>query len=227
MATFEAQIEGMTSIAISNTGTTPTQAELTQFLKDGVLDVTKRHLQVFPQQAFDFSKESAEQTSNGLDLRGAKILSVLRENGTNNDWQNCRFIPPNLVGRVQDVDSLHYASKFNPAYTILDNSKIYVYPEPGINQDAFKVLYVNNVPKNSGDTNITFDSDGINYFPSELEHLVVVYASIKAIEAKIASYAVDEEDAELVQAYQSNLQSLRAQYVSAFPQMKSGGDDES
>ena len=35
MATFEAQVEGLTSLTISSSGTSPTEAELTQFLTDG------------------------------------------------------------------------------------------------------------------------------------------------------------------------------------------------
>tara|TARA_R110002020_G_scaffold45737_2_gene130646 strand:+ start:9794 stop:10477 length:684 start_codon:yes stop_codon:yes gene_type:complete len=227
MATFEAQIEGITSLAIS-TDTTPTQAELTQFLKDGVLDVTKRHLQVFPHQAFDFARETSEQTSNGYDLKGAKIITVLREGNVNNDWKDCRFVPTSLIGKVQDTESLSYASVYNPAYTIVNNGKVNVYPEPGSDPNVYKVVYINNDPRrDSDDAVLEYNSEDIRYFPKDLVHLVVIYASIKVIEAKIASYAVDEEDTELVQAYQSNLQSLRSQYASAFPQMQSGGKDES
>ena len=45
MATFEAQVESLTGITISSSGTIPTQAQLTQFLNDGVIDVTNRTLQ--------------------------------------------------------------------------------------------------------------------------------------------------------------------------------------
>ena len=37
MATFQAQVESLTSLSV---GTTPTTAELTQFLKDAVIDVS-------------------------------------------------------------------------------------------------------------------------------------------------------------------------------------------
>ena len=42
MATFEARVEGMTGLAITG-ASTPTQDELTEFLKDGVLEVTNLH----------------------------------------------------------------------------------------------------------------------------------------------------------------------------------------
>ena len=48
MATFEAQVEALTSIAIDSSST-PTQDELSQFLKDGVMDVTSKYQLVFNQ----------------------------------------------------------------------------------------------------------------------------------------------------------------------------------
>ena len=40
MATFQAQVQGLTGLTISSSGTNPTEAQLSEFLKDGVLDVT-------------------------------------------------------------------------------------------------------------------------------------------------------------------------------------------
>ena len=40
MATFEARVEGKTGLDIGSSATTPTQAELTEFLKDSVLEIT-------------------------------------------------------------------------------------------------------------------------------------------------------------------------------------------
>ena len=43
MATFEAQVHALTNIGATLSGsTTPTDAQLDQFLKDGVLDVTEK-----------------------------------------------------------------------------------------------------------------------------------------------------------------------------------------
>ena len=39
MATFEAQVESLTSLALDGSSN-PTVTELSQFLKDGVIDVT-------------------------------------------------------------------------------------------------------------------------------------------------------------------------------------------
>ena len=73
MATFEAQVEALTSIAIDSSST-PTQSELSQFLKDGVIDVTDKHLAVRPTDEKLFMAKTASQQSQGANLNGAKII---------------------------------------------------------------------------------------------------------------------------------------------------------
>ena len=229
MATFEEQVEGLTGIAIS-TDTNPTQDELTQFLSDGVLDVTKRCIQAKPGESTKFTRRSAEQTSQGFDSGGAQILSVIRESGTDNDWRNCRQVSTGLQGRVVDTESLHFASKFNPAYIIEDDGIINVYPAPGSNPDAYKVFYVNASPIDGDGNALTYADSTLGSFPNDKVYLVSIYAAIKSLEAKMAEFAIDEEDTELVQAISSNLGSLKQQYEGAFasmappqPQQQAGG----
>ena len=47
-------------------------------------------------------------------------------------------------------------------------------------------------------------------------YLVVIYAAIKCLEAKMAEYAITEEDEELVTAISSNIIALHNQYLGAF-----------
>ena len=216
MATFEAQVEGLTSIAIESSGSYPTQAQLSQFLKDGVMDVTSKHLSIRPQDAHMFIKESSEQISNGLDINGAKIVSVVREAGTNNDWRDCREISVALQSNVTDTNSLHYASKYNPAYMVNENGTISVFPSPGSNPDAFKVYYVNNLPVDKGGSLLVYSHSDIKYFSDDKVYLVVLYAAIKSIEAKLASLTLDEEDIELSGALQITLQQLQNSYNQSF-----------
>ena len=228
MATFQAQVEGLTSLGTLSGSTTPTLDELSQFLKDGVIDVTNKTLSTSPKDILDFTTVSSEATANdSLDINGSLIVSVVRESGTNNDWRDCKLIPPGMVGQVTDTDSLFYASKHNPVYTILDNGIVNVYPAPDTGgADSFKVYYVNNVPKDKSGAVLIYSHSDIKYFADDKVYLVVLYAAIKSIEAKIAFYAVEEEDTELVQAYQLNLQTLQNQYNSAFLQPKQRSKDE-
>ena len=175
---FIDQVQDLTSLTVSDTD------ELSQFLKDGLLDVTNRWLAIRPQDIELFGRESSETTSNAsLNLNGARIISVIREDGTNNQWRNCRKISPALQYDVTDVDSLHYASKTNPAYMIGDAGKISVFPTPGSDPNAFKAYYVNKDPVNSSGSALIHSHDDILYFPIDKVYLVVMYAGIRSLHA--------------------------------------------
>tara|TARA_R100000664_G_C2751410_1_gene138699 strand:+ start:345 stop:1037 length:693 start_codon:yes stop_codon:yes gene_type:complete len=216
MATFEAQVNGLTGLGISGSSTDPSRAELTEFLKDGVLDVTAKWIALKPEDADQFTKVSAEQTSNGLDINGARILSVVREAGTDNDWRNCKYVSPSLQSKVTDSTNFNYASSYNPAYTILENGQITVFPSPGSNPNAFKVYYINNLPQDKGGASLDYSHSDIKYFADDKVHLVVKYAAIKSLEAKLAFYTIEEEDIELVQGLSVSLATLKEDYNSAF-----------
>ena len=220
MATFQAQVEGLTSLTVS---VTPTTAELTEFLRDGVNDVTHRWLAVRPQDVLNFQRESAIIDSNsGLDVGGAKIISVIREAGADGSsdnstaWRQCRQVPASQQSRVVDTDSLSFASQYNPVYIIDDNGKVNVYPVASSN-NGYRVFYVNNAPTDeTNEVSLTYAHSDIKYFPNDKVYLVVTYAAIKSLEAKMAEYTVDEEDLELVQGLSASLASLRTEYDAAF-----------
>ena len=238
MADFEAQIHGLTGLgATLSSDTIRTDDALDQFLKDGVLDVTRRCIQAKPQEAINFQRESGTQNSNGFHPKGAQILSVLREANADGDsdgstaWRNCRKVPAHMQSRVVDTDSLHFASIYNPVYIIDDNNTVFVYPTPDSTNDGYNVFYVNNIP--TDETNsaaLDHDHVDIKYFPADKVYLVVIYAAIKSLEAKMADFAIQEEDTEVVQAITSNLTSLKQQSEGAFasmappqPQQAAGG----
>tara|TARA_R100001082_G_scaffold105361_1_gene77390 strand:+ start:6230 stop:9046 length:2817 start_codon:yes stop_codon:yes gene_type:complete len=192
MATFEAQVEGQTGLSIDGSSS-PTQTELTQFLKDGVIDVTSRCLSINPREANNFSRESAEQTSNGINVGSSKILSVVREDGNDGQWYPCRKENIGLQYKVTDTSSLHYASKFNPVYMITQNRNVHVYPAPSTSgNDTFKVLYVNYDPEESDGTDLQYDSTGIKWFPDDKVYLVVLYASIKSLENSLSAKSLPD-----------------------------------
>ena len=222
MATFEEQVEGITGLTISSSDTTPTQAELTEFLKDGVLEVTNMTLRDTPELFEQFQRETSTSDSQGVSVGGARVLSVLREGNADGSsdgtavWYNCTKVPAYLQSRVVDPDSLHFASIYNPVYTIDNDKSINVYPVPSSN-NGFKIYYINEEPKDiTNDASLTYAHSNIKYFPNDKVYLVVLYASIKSLEAKMASYTIDEEDAELVSSISVNIQVLRDQFASAF-----------
>ena len=222
MATFLAQVNGLTNLAIDGSSTDPSDDELSQFLKDGVIDVTNRCISMNPRNKEDFLRATSTTSTNGLSVEG-DVISVIREAEADGDadgstvWRECKKIPISQQSRVVDVDSLHFASKYNPVYTIGSNGIVSVYPVPDGTNDGFRVHYVNNEPKGDGLSDaLAAGHTTIGYFPTNKVYLVVIYAAIRSLEAKMADFAIDEEDIELVQAITSNLTSLKQQYDGAF-----------
>ena len=181
MATFGERVEGLTSLSITDTSA-PTQEQVTEFLRDGATEVRNKHLINKPKDVHLFSSESEELASNPLNLDGAQIIDVVRESGTNNDWRRCRFISPSLQSKVTDSKSFHYASEYNPAYTILGNNDIYVFPEPTASNGSFKVYHVSVDVSGIDSTFATIDN-----FPLNKVYLIVLYAGIKTLSYRMTS----------------------------------------
>tara|TARA_R100001530_G_scaffold120810_1_gene88132 strand:- start:421 stop:2217 length:1797 start_codon:yes stop_codon:yes gene_type:complete len=195
LATFQAQVQGLTSLSV---GTTPTTGELTEFLKDGVIDVTNRWLAIHPQDIGDFQRKSDIIDSNGgLDLNSARIISVVRENEADGSsdgstaWRPCSKISPSMQSQVVDTESLSFASKYHPVYMIDENGKINVYPTPDGTNDGYRIYYVNNVPTDlTNEVSLTYAHSDLKYFPSDKVYLVVLYASIKTVGAVMGNSVI-------------------------------------
>ena len=218
MATFQAQVEGMTGISV---GTTPTTGELTEFLKDGVIEVTNRWIALNPQDAESFQRTTSSD-SQGVGVGGAKIIGVMREAGEDGSsdgsksWRPCRKVAANLQSRLVDKTSMHYASQFSPAYVIENNNTVNVYPVPSSN-NGMKIFYVNEEPRDiTNNASLTYAHANIKYFPNDKVYLVVLYASIKTLETVMSNWTQEEEDLELTQATAALLSSLKQQYSEAF-----------
>ena len=185
---FKLQAMGLTGLTIDGSSSAPSQTEFSQFLNDGVIDVTNRVITLKPRDADNFLREGAEQTSNGFNPGSSKIISVVRENGTNNQWYPCKKSFMSLQYRVTDPESLHFASKYNPVYMISQNRNVHVFPEPSAaGNDTFKVLYVNYSPEETDGTALDHASTGIKYFPNDKVYLVILYASIKSLQSSLSS----------------------------------------
>jgi len=100
--TFEAQVEGLTGLTISSSGTSPTQQELTDFLVDGVRDVACRILAVKPEEAELFSRTtSAINDANGTEIQSGIVIGVVRANGDDSTKLNpAEMIPSSDRFRV-------------------------------------------------------------------------------------------------------------------------------
>ena len=174
MATFEAQVEGLTSLSIDGSSA-PTQTELTQFLTDGAKEILT---------ALPADKKMMYSTSNALDnsttyltLGGSEVLGVMRDDGTIN--QPCRRIPSSMSGRAQDSAEMTYGTTSDPVWWVVNNI-LSIFPEPSSEGATVQTLAYPAVAY--GDSSIT-------KFPDEAEYLVPIYASIKSLQNAIASKA--------------------------------------
>ena len=141
MATFESQVEGLTGLTISSSGTNPTQDELTQFLKDGIIDVINRTIELAPTETVKFTSSMSDSNNNGIAVTG-KAISIVREHDSATILRPCTIIQASDRYEATDVDSLKYRSKYNPGYYEL-NGKIHTVPaSAGSNNDSVVTGFV-------------------------------------------------------------------------------------
>ena len=205
--TFEQQIEALAGLTISSSGTTPTQDEVTQFLKNGVIDVINKMIEVSPSEVVKFTTTSEDEENLGVTIIGQPI-SIVREHDSASILRPCTLIQANDRYEATDIDSLKYRSKYNPAYYVLDG-KIYSIPASATSNNAMIVTQISY-------SEPLYSDSSIDNFPNEYEYLVVQYAAMKSLEAKMAEYTIDEEDVELTQGLAINFTALSKQYDSAF-----------
>ena len=178
MATFEAQVEGLTGLSIDGSSS-PTQNELTQFLRDGVTEVVNRIISLNPGEVVKFTKTTHD--TNAVNVRG-KILTVMREHDSTAVLRKCDYINPADRYDATDENSLHYRTKYNPGYYIL-NGSIYTVPAAGSSNNDVVVTQVNY------DTGIAYgdDEDNVENFPYEKGYLITYYASIKSLQNALSA----------------------------------------
>jgi len=173
MATFEAQVEALTSLSIDGSSA-PTQTELSQFLSDGAMEVINAmppNLKMFCATEDTFTSTAVGSEAETLD--SAQVLSVTRSDGTIE--QPCRLISATLRGRASDSDDMNAATTTDPVYYIY-NGKLNALPASG----SCKYLEVNN-------PSVAYGDSAIGNFPDEYEYLVPLYASVKSIQNKMGS----------------------------------------
>ena len=147
-ATFQERVEAMITYSLDTT-TSPTLLQLNHFVQDAVKDITFKWIAIKPQDAYLFQRVTNGQAANGYSVGTAQIINVVREGGSENQWQDCRRIGADLVYDVTDTQSVHYASRHNPAYFVSENGEIDVFPSPSDSPgdpNTWKAYYLNVVP---------------------------------------------------------------------------------
>jgi len=192
MATFEAQVEALTSLAIDGSSA-PTQTELTQFLTDGAKEVINnmpRNLLALCASEVNFTSGSASTLNTG------KILNVFRNDG--DIKQPCRAIPPQNSGRASDPDEMYFATITDPVYFI-NNNGLDVLPDGG------KCTYSEvQYPA------VAYGDSAIAVFPDEAEHLVVLYGAIKSLQNVLGSKSSNSDITTALTAINTELDETQA-----------------
>ena len=183
MATFEAQVESLTGIAISGSSN-PTQTELSSFLVDGVIDVVNRMIITRPEELPKFTKTTNDTSSV---TKAGKVLSVMREHDSTSILRPCTQINSAIRYEATDVDSLHYRSKYSPGFYEL-NGLIHTVPAAGSGNNDIVVTQVHY------DTGLvygdTYNAAAIENFPKDYEYLVAIYAAIQSLHSKMVNTSI-------------------------------------
>ena len=252
MATIANRVQSLTGLTLGDPNVAST-TELNVWILDAVVDIVNKSLIVNPQSADQFGKWSYnESATSGTAIPSGIVLEVLRETGTVGDYAKAVQIPRNQASLAKNKDSMMYASKFNPVWyfeeSSNENNKVVCLPVTS-NSDGerYDIKYVHySTTLYGGTTALAHGSDlssaRINYFPSNLQYLVILYASIKVLynyiitefkdaselftrdkqdddgstyEAESFSYWLSQEDSEMIQA--TNIaQSGEAQFLTTY-----------
>ena len=216
--TFQNRVDALTGF-----GTTDNSA-LADWLTDGAREVISL---LPPELKLKCVKETIIDTAQGLnnfDTRGM-ILGVTRFDGTR--YQPCREIPGVLRGRVSDSsDLMSYGTASDPVFWKWNNV-LGTYPDGTISVQHifFPVFDITGTGDNIqvdgvGDTSI---SNNFN-FPDEVEHIVVLYAAIKAAQSLLASEEDDDLYVPIINTLKTDyMTSLQALGVNLAPKTKTQG----
>lgn len=177
--------------------TTSFSSLTTQWLKEGIMEVVK----LLPNDMLERAKTYFTFTSNpaGAEIESPEcdISNVTLHNGSK--MIECRRVLASQKGRLEDSSDILYATSTDPAY-YLESDKINVLP---YNYECRYGTY--NFTKDNLDSeellNISESDNEISSLPYEAQELVVMHASIKAIEYLAAT----EEDVELYLPLATNL----------------------
>jgi len=173
MATFEEQVEGLTSLSLDGSSA-PTQTELTQFLTDGAKEV----INVLPANLIDLCAASQSFTSGTADtLKTGKVLRVFRSDG--DIKQPCRKVDAMQKGRFSDNEDMNYATVTDPVYYI-ENNSLDILPVGG-SATYSEVQY----------PAVAFGDSAIAVFPDEAEYLVPLYAAVKSLQNAMGNKTSD------------------------------------
>tara|TARA_B100000214_G_scaffold63710_1_gene41911 strand:- start:2574 stop:3263 length:690 start_codon:yes stop_codon:yes gene_type:complete len=209
---FAEQIHSLTGFDAASTEDTVTGEDFNILANQWLVDAAKEVINLLPNKLkMKCVKIDSLTNSTPMDLDGkGKIFHVTRENANSGYHIGCREVDPIYGGSADDSSSIHKASSTDPVYWIESDTggdpKLFVKPDPTSDQPA-RVHFLSYPPNSTvwDGSNLPGAATSISNFPDEAEYLVVLRASINALEYQ----AVQEEDPEL---YLPLIQNLKQDY---------------
>lgn len=206
---FAAEIHSLSGFNADDTSTATNSGETfrihaNQWLTDGakeVINFLPINLQRLCASMQTFTSTVAG--SEAKTLNTGKILSVFGGS------QECRMISSIKKYKVSDPGDITYATSTDPVYYI-ETNKINVLPA-GLSCKYEEIQY----------PTVEFDHSTISAFPDEAEYLVVLYATIRAVQERMTNEAVNE-DSELYALHADKYAKLSAEYQKGLASLRGG-----
>jgi hypothetical protein len=170
MATFTVQVGDLTTFGSTD------DVALAVWLADGC----KELINLMPDEMLvKVSGESGDFTPTGGTNVTSTIIGVTRKTATSGgNTFECREIPYYKRNESQDEDNVLYATETDPVY--------YIEPQSGTSANKIKVLPLSSSSLCNAVTvqypTPAIGDEAISLFPDEAEYLVVLYASVKALQ---------------------------------------------
>ena len=112
------------------------------FLGDALTDTSAEVIRAMPIGKLGFfSVESSDFIYNGIDISNHKLLSVVREHGTDGEYVECRELSPAYFRKAQDTNSMFAGTVDSPVFTV-KNSKVHVFPAPSASPNAVSYTHL-------------------------------------------------------------------------------------
>jgi hypothetical protein len=186
LATFEEQVEGITGLTIGSSPA-PSSNVFTDMLREGVRDVVNKMIVLRPEEIPKFTATTDSGAGTSVAKTG-KILSVMREHASTSILRKCTLISPNTRYEATDSDSLFYRSEVNPGYYELNGS---IHTVPAAAESGNNNVVVTQVTYDAGLVGgDTYGGGNISNFPTDYEHLVILYSAIQCLQAAIANSVI-------------------------------------
>jgi hypothetical protein len=228
MATFQdriTQLIGDDTIGVGNT-------VWVEFLNQTLKDVATEIVFMLPDKyLWKVSKKSDVLSNNdntALEEDTSKILRVYREANATKKYIICKLALDELQFRLEDVNSLFFATKETPYYT-LSNNDLNIYPEPSNPNNQAFYEYVAKPILEAEDTTIPEGVGSPPNFPDEIIPAIIYGTCVKALQRRLNYYIQGGagEDLDIAQAIGTEYGWMKEQYDRALAPYIGGVGEES